>query len=660
MTFFFGTDYYPEHWPEERWPHDVQLMKDAGFNVARLAEFAWSRLEPREGQFDFGWLDRAIALLHENGVQVVLGTPTASAPPWVMAQQPDLYRVTEDGARLHYGNRREYCPNHPLYHDLSARIVRTMAEHYRDNPAVIGWQIDNEFGARCYCDICRAGFQQWLQTRYGALDELNARWGTAFWSHEYTEWSQIPTPSRLGNSPNPGLALDYYRFMSDSYRAYQKMQIDILRAACPEHFITHNLMGFKYPLLNYFDMTEDLDFVAWDDYWRTQWNMEAAVHPSFHALNHDTMRGLKKQNFWVMEQQSGGGGWELVSVPPKPGELRLWTYASIAHGADGIVYFRWRTCRTGTEQYWHGILDHHGQVGRRYVEVQQVGAELARLGDMIAGSEVRAPVAIMQSYDARFAFQVQPNNPRFSYEGHVHDLYKGFYEQQVSIDIVSEHDPLHGYAIVVVPALYVLRENTVAALRAFAEAGGVVIVTPRTGIKDAANAVVEMKLPGLLADLCGVEVEEYVSMPTDTNNGVEFNGETFTASVWADVLAPRGAEVVGRYTQDYYAGQPAITLNPVSQGKVIYLGAMGDSLLYDALARWALDLAGVAPLLKAAPRVEVGARWQGEERLLFVLNHSGQPQTLTLDGAYQDAITGAAVQQTARLAPYDVLILTRA
>ncbi|MFC1960550.1 beta-galactosidase [Chloroflexota bacterium] len=656
--FRFGADYYPEHWSEERWAEDVHLMAEAGFNVVRLAEFAWSRMELTEGRFDFAWLDRAIALLHDNGIDVVLGTPTASPPPWLMAKQEELFLVKEDGVRLKYGNRREYCPNNPFYHDHTRQIVQAMADHYKDNPAVIGWQIDNEFGSRCYCEICRGEFHNWLHARYDSLEDLNTKWGTEFWSHIYTEWSQIPTPVNVGNSPNPGLGLDYARFMSDSYRAYQKMQIDLLRETCPDHFITHNLMGFGYPLLNYYDMTEDLDFVTWDDYWRYQWNMVEAVDPSAHSLAHDTMRGLKKQNFWVMEQQSGSGGWEMVGVAPKPGELRLWTYESIAHGADGIVYFRWRTCRTGTEQYWHGILDHHGIPGRRYDEVAQVGCEVKRINELVTKSEVRAQVAIMQSYDTRFAFQIQGNNPRFSYEGHVQDVYRGFYNQNIPIDIISENDPLTGYKVVVVPAMYVLPEATAATLETFAEAGGVVVFTPRTGVKDDVNAIVNMKLPGLVAKMAGVEVEEYISMPTDKDNEIDFMGQKFAATTWADVLQPQDAEVVAHYQGDFYAGRPAITFQQFGEGKTIYVGTIGGSDLNDAIAKWVLEAAEIAPLLSPPAGVEVATRWHGNQQLVFVLNHSSAAQRVQLDQAYHDILSDKSFDATAEVAPYDVLILT--
>ena len=660
--FHFGADYYPEHWPEERWPKDALLMKDAGFNVVRLAEFAWSKLEPSEGKYDFGWLDRAIEILSAQEIEIVLGTPTASPPPWLMSKQDDLFLVEQNGVRQTYGLRREYCPNHPLYRQYTERIVNQMAEHYKDNQSIIGWQIDNEFGDRCFCSICRSGFHKWLQKRYQTLENLNEKWGTVFWSHVYTDWSQIPVPLTTARSHNPGLGLDYRRFMSDTYRDYKKFQIDIIRRHCPGHFITHNLMGFGYNQLNYYDNSADLDFVSWDNYMRMQWGMQAEVDPAKAALSHDAMRGLKKQNFWVMEQQSGGGGWEYVAVPPKPGELRLWTYQSIAHGADAIVYFRWRTARTGTEQYWQGILEHHGIPGRRYVEVTRIGKELERIAEIIAGSQVKPQIAIMQSYDTRFAFQVQPNNPRFGYETHIQDIYRGFYTNNIPVDIVSEKDPLTGYKAVIVPAMYILTEETAANLEKFAAAGGMVVFTPRTGVKDESNTVVNMKLPGLVAKMCGIEIEEYISMPIDQDNQVRFGHagleDSFTTSVWADVIEPKEAYAIAWHTQDYYAEKPAATINPFNKGKVIYLGIMGDNAFYNAIARWISGMAGVEPLMEVPNGVEVTERWQGENRLLFVLNHHPEAQEIILKSTHIDLLSGNNIAGHVSIAPREVLLLT--
>ena len=661
--FHFGVDYYPEHWPEERWPIDAQLMAEAGFNVVRLAEFAWAKMEPTEGQFDFDWLDRAIAVLQSHGIRVVLGTPTASPPPWLMGKSSEFFRVREDGLRMTFGNRREYCPNHPLYHEYTRRIVSKMAGHYTDHPAVIGWQIDNEFGDRCYCQICAQKFQAWLCNRYQSLDVLNQKWGTVFWSHTYNDWTEIPVPLTTGGSPNPGLALDFYRFCSDSYVAYQQIQIDILRAQCPHHFITHNLMGFAYDRLNYFDLARNLDFVAWDNYPRMQWTMEKDLNPSLYALSLGTMRGLKSKNIWVMEQQAGQGGWEMLSVAPRPGELRLWAYQSIAHGADAIVFFRWRTARFGTEQYWHGLLDHDARPSRRYEEIKRMGAEIRKVGNEILGTQVKSQVAMMLSYDSRFAFQIQPNNPRFSYAEHFHQIYRAFYGHNISIDVTAPDADLSSYKLVIAPSLHLLTESIAQHLKRFVQAGGILVVTQRTGVKEDSNLVINQRLPGLLAEICGVEVEEYDSLSSTMQNCLEFVvpelvgvGEP-SVGVLCDILKPTSAKVVAHYVKDYYSGKPAITINQFGGGQAIYVGAVGDRELYDILSGWLLQMTGIESVLAVPAGIEVAERWLNDQRLLFVLNHTQHQQQLAFDQRYECLLDNSIIEGTISLAPHDVLIL---
>lgn len=663
-VYHFGADYYPEHWPEERWEIDARLMAEAGFTVVRLAEFAWSRLEPVEGRLDFTWLDRALATLAAHGIQAILGTPTASPPPWLMKGHPEAYRVREDGHPLTYGNRREYCPNSLVYQAYSQQIVQAMAEHYAGHPAVIGWQIDNEFGDRCYCPNCAAAFQNWLSQRYDTLDRLNERWGTIFWSHVYSAWDEIPVPLSTGGSPNPGLALDFARFSSDSYVSYQRQQIEILRRVCPTHFITHNLMGFGYDRINYFDLAADLDFIAWDNYPRTQWNFKTEPEILWQVLGHDTMRGLKRQNFWMMEQQGGQGGWEVLGVPPRPGELRLWAYQAIAHGADAMIFFRWRTARFGTEQYWHGLLDHDGTPGRRYQELKRMGLELRRIGDQILGAQVKAKTALLLSYDSRFAFQIQPNNPDFSYGVHFRDWYQALHDQQHVVDVVATTTDLSGYKLVIAPALHVVTPAEADHLKGYVESGGVLVLTQRSGVKDEANQVVNQRLPGLLAELCGVVVEEYDSLGPEMHNQVAFTLPALvgkppaTVGVLCDILQPKGAEIAAVYTQDYYAGKPAITIHSVGQGKVIYVGAVGGGDLYATLIAWLANLAGAEPIAGAVvpTGVELAERWQGDRRLLFVLNHTTHTQPVILTEPVTDLLNGQVLHGTVSLPGREVLI----
>ncbi len=662
--FRFGVDYYPEHWSEERWPEDARLMAEADVNVVRLAEFAWSFLELRPGHFDFGWLDRALAILEGHGIQVILGTPTASPPPWVMAMYPDAYRVNRNGLRQTYGNRREYCPTHPGYRERSRIITGAMAEHYADHPAIIGWQTDNELSGHCYCAICRAEFQDWLREKYGRLETLNDAWGTAFWSHVFTEWSQIPLPLETGGVANPGLELDYRRFMSDVYVWFQQEQLDILRQVCPNHFVTHNFMGFGFDQVNYFDLARPLDLVSWDNYLRTGWYLNQKVDGVRSALGHDMMRGLKGKSFWLMEQQAGSGGWQTVGTTPRPGEMRLWTYQAVAHGAEAIVYFRWRTARFGTEQYWHGILDHHGQPRRRYRELQGIGAELRRIGGAVQGAESHSPVAMLLSYDTRFAFHVQPTHDDFKYPELFVSYYAALHRRNVGVDIVPPTGDLSRYRLVVAPALHVLDQETADNLRRYVENGGVLLTTARSGVKDEANAVVNLPLPGLLADVCGVEVDEYDVLPGEVNlplalelPGREGGAAAAHARLWCDVLAPTTAQTVARYQGEYYAGRPAVTHNRFGQGQVVYVGTLGDEGLHDAVVGWLLGEASVSPVLTTPGGVEAVERWNDGRRLLFLLNHADHAADVLLPQKMTDLLTGQVTEGQVALAPKAVMIL---
>jgi beta-galactosidase len=663
--FYFGVDYYPEHWPESRWETDARMMREAGVNVVRLGEFAWSLLEPEDGIFDFSWLDRAMKVLAQVDIQVVLGTPSATPPPWLWQKLPDSVLVDETGTPREYGGRREYSPTHVRYRTHAVRVARAMGMHYASNPQVIGWQIDNELGDRCYSAGTRLEFQKWLRGHYGTLNALNESWGTCFWSQTYTDWSQIPVPTkRVQAQHNPSLHLDYYRFMSDVYVEFQQLQVDVLREVCPPtQFITHNFMGFAYPNINYFDLAKSLDLVTWDNYPRGFWITTPDIHPAPLALSHATMRGLKKKNFWVMEQQSGQGSWDTLPPMTKPGEIALWSYQAIAHGADGIVFFRWRTSRFGVEQYWHGILDHDGQGRRRYAEVRQMGLEIARIGSLIAGSEVRAEVAIMLSYDTRFAFQIQPNNPDFSYNRHIADYYQALHQANVPVDVVAPNDDLAGYKLVIVPSLYITEVETVRKLTAFVERGGTLIVTARSGVKDHTNVVVDQTLPGLLAPLCGVEVQEYDSPLVGERVMLRFVTTEYPgagqAAIWCDILKPTTARVLAEYDQAFYAGQPAITVNAVGQGQVIYVGTIGDAVLVNSLADYAVRIAGVADGLATPQGVEAVTRWKGDRPLLFLLNHTDSVQSITVDEGYHDLISARPQSDTIGLQPKQVMILTR-
>lgn len=413
-----GVCYYPEHWPQERWAQDARMMREAGLEIVRIAEFAWSQMEPENGRFSWHWLDEAIETLAGAGLQIVLGTPTATPPAWLTQTYPEILRVDANGRSRNHGTRRHYCPNSPTYREFTIRIVDEMVKRYGSHPALIGWQIDNEFGggktSRCYCKQCETAFQKWLQRKYVTIEALNEAWGAIFWSQTYSEWRQIPLPDGRIDKASPSHELDYFRFSSDSIVAYQQVQIERIRQyavpsgqysvnseqwtvgsehashsslLAPRPFITHNFMGL-YRDLDQFDLAKELDFITWDNYptgfserWRGFLQPVGGEQiayaydvgdPLMMGMAHALMYGLKQAPFWIMEQQCGHINWGETNQGVRPGTIRLWTWHALACGADVVVYFRWRATVYAHEQYHSGLLRHDGETAVGYHDLIQM------------------------------------------------------------------------------------------------------------------------------------------------------------------------------------------------------------------------------------------------------------------------------------------------
>lgn len=657
---YYGADYYPEEWPKERREYDARLMAEAGFNVVRLGELAWGLLEPEPGRFEFGWLDEAIDLLHRHGIATVLGTPTTAVPPWLMDMDPDALQMREDASRVSYGSWGTQCYNSSVFRERSRLIVEAVARHYGANPAVIGWQVDCEFGvfdrARCYCDRCRRAFQQWLRRRYGSLDRLCEAWGASFWSHTYNDWSQIPAPRKGNNRHNPGLVLDFARFCSDTVVDYQQLQLGILRREAPDQFVTHNLVSAGYTGLDIFSLAEPLDLIGWDNY---------IPHTEFPqaALSHDIVRSAKRRNYWMLEQQCGHLHWHPFSAPPA-GVIRLMAYQGVAHGADAILYFRWRSGLIGAEQYHAGIIPHDGRPGRIYDEIKAMGQELKGIGQALEGTIPKAEVAFVLSYESLWALENQPHhadlrNPWRYFE----DAYRYLLSQHIPVEFVAPDGDLSGYKLVIAPALFVLTAGIAENLRRFVEGGGTLLVTVRSGEKDEHNRVTDEPFPGRLATLLGVTVREFSSEPTGTQLSLQVEEAWGAGVAWADTwqewLEPVDAEVVARYADGLYAGRPAVTWRPTSRGGAMYLGVMGRDVTGHLLGQL-IRRAGVLPpvVVEAPEQVEVAVRQGGGRKVLFLLNYSAEGQTVHLNGGAQDLLGGGCVSGALQIPPYGVRVLS--
>jgi len=644
-----GVDYYPEHWEEERWPVDADLMAEAGITVVRMAEFAWSRLEPAEGRFEFAWLDRALDVLASRGIQAVLGTPTAAPPAWLVEKHRDILPVDELRQPREFGARLHRCLANPTFRRYSRAITAAMAAHYASHPTVIGWQTDNELTAnRCYCDHCAQAFRAWLEQRYGSLDALNAAWGTVFWSQDYSAWSQVPLPWRTAcgaMAHNPSLLLDYDRFASDTAVAFQREQIELLREHCPNHFVTHNYMGL-HDSVDYYALAADLDFVSWDNY-----------PTASAALPHDVMRGILRKNFWVMEERCGHTGWNQMSPAPRPGQLRVWAWQAVAHGADAVVFFRWRSCRSGTEQFWQGILNHDGQPGRRYREIAALAEELKALAPELDGTTPRNPVAILYAYDQIWALQIQPNAPGLSYRRFVEKYHNGFTRNGIGVDVVATDADLAGYRLVVCPPLTLLDEALAARIERYVADGGNVLLSARTGVKDERNIARAEPLPGPLARVAGAVVDEYDALGEGTNAIELVTGARFKASTWCDILREDGAEVVARYVGDYYAGRTAITRHALGKGKAWYVGTLAEPRFYLHFLRAIADELGIPRVTGLPSGIEIAARHGNRGSVLVVTNLTAAPHEVELPMPCWDPVAEAMVTEPIALDPYGVRVL---
>jgi beta-galactosidase len=656
-------------------------MADAGIELVRVGEFAWSRFEPEPGRLDFAWLDEAIAELAANGIGVVMGTPTATPPRWLCdaaesAGEP-IYQVDYEGRSRAFGTRRHYCHNNPRYIRETKRIVTEQVAHFAANEAIVAWQIDNEFGCHdttvCYCEHCRSAFVRWLRNRFVSVDALNEAWGTVFWSQEYRDFDDVIVPAYTAveqpgrYTHNPGLLLDYQRFCSDSVVAYQQLQVDHIHAQSRAP-ITHNFMG-HFADVDYYDLARELDFVSWDNYPMNQWGDS---NPSSIAMAHDITRGAKRRNFWVMEQLSGPCGWAVLGPTPAPGQIRLWSYQGVAHGADAIVYFRWRAALFGTEQYWYGVLDHDGVPRRRYREISAVGGELATLSDVLDGTSCSADVLLLRSFDNLWSQRFQPQAEGLSYEAQLQAHYDALAAYGAQIDVSELSDDLSGYRLIVAPLLSLTDERTEEALAGYVKDGGTLVLTFRSGTRHMDNTMRRRTIPGPLAELAGVTVDEFDALggrrsvrvnggPTDAPPGAGLEG---TASVWLDVVDPAdGTEVVARYADGHYDGRAAVTRRRSGEGSVVYVGCDLDSPALTRLMTVVAAEAGVASLrskyvTEAPACIELALRSRDDAPAgaLFVLNHGAAPATVTLTAEACDQLTGRTVRRFA-LEPYGVAVM---
>ena len=643
-----GVSYYPEHWDRENWKTDIADMAGMGLSVIRAAESAWVNMEPQDGTFDFDWLEDFIALADEKKLKIVLGTPSWAAPVWLTVSHPEILRVNANGTRS--GEGRPYCYRNKIVRYYAGRIAEKMAERFGKDPRVAGWQIDNELCAeRCYCPECLYGFRVWLEKKYGSIGELNNAWGARFRSRCYGSFEEIDLPFGETGNLLTGQVLDYYRFISWSTIDFQNMQVEILRKHTVNQFITQNSLA-RHHELNMYDLTKQLDIAAWDAY--------PNVDDDYVNIckSGDLYRSVKHDNFWILEQKNGYINYSTYNLAITPGLVRAWTWLDIARGANGVVYYRYRANRWGTEQNPNGILRHDGSKRRAWFEIQQVNRELDSIAAELAETKVKAPAAIIHSYDDIWSGLAKNQYSNYDCHKLEDEFYRAFLSMGVAVDLVHPEDDLSSYRLVVAPNLMLVSEPIVKNLTAYVSGGGQVLFNVRSGQRDMNNIITDKTWPGLLRELCGITVDEFEAFPQGKGNTVVYRGREYPVRWWADIINAETAQTEAVYGQKFYRGKAAITVNRFGAGKAVYFGAAGCTELIADYIKALLDEAGI-PTLQLPDRVFITERTSRDVSFTFILNLGDERREFDPGIRGTDILGGREVNGSVIVEPLEILLI---
>ncbi len=588
MSPKLGVCYYPEHWPEARWAQDAAQMTALGLTYVRIGEFAWSRIEPREGEYDWAWLDRAVETLGTAGLQIMMGTPTATPPRWMLAKFPDMLAYDAEGHPRGFGSRRHYCLSHEGYKDACAKIARDMGARYAHLDYVHSWQIDNEYGCHdtilSYSPVAARAFQIWLETKYNAIDALNTAWGNVFWSMEYDAFSDIGLPNLTVTEPNPSHVMDFRRFSSNQTVAFNKVQADVLREITDKPLI-HNYMG-RITEFDHFDVGADLDIASWDSYpmgfledrsdrpedFKHAYQRQG--DPDFQAFHHDIYRAVGQGRWGVMEQQPGPVNWAPHNPAPLPGLVRLWSWEAFAHGAEFVNYFRWRQARSGQEQMHAGVLRPDGEPSPAVAEIGQVAKEISAL-ELSPLQE--SPIGLIFDYASAWAWDTQPQGADFDYFRLVFEFYSALRKLGQSVDILPPNISDFGdRKLILIPGLFCWNDSIKRAMRAFE---GRIIIGPRSGSKTRDFHIPEALPP----EIDGLELKVTAVETLRPSGDIALEGGG-AFRIWREHA--QTSENVSLMSEDK---RPAV----VSKGNLHYLCGWPNALGLDAIFKRQLNELGL-------------------------------------------------------------------
>lgn len=665
-----GADYNPEQWSHVPGivDNDIAMMKQAHCNVMSVGIFSWAKLEPAEGEYDFAWLDTLLDQLHQNNIAVFLATPSGARPAWLSEKYPEVLRVGRDRVPALHGGRHNHCMTSAVYRQKVRAINSELAARYAHHPAVIGWHISNEYGGECHCDRCQDAFRHWLQQRYTTLDNLNLAWWSDFWSHTFSDWPQIASPAPQGEISIHGLNLDWRRFMTDQVTDFCAQEITPLKAVNPQLPATTNFMEYFYDY-DYWTLAQPLDFISWDSYPRWHSEKDETTLACYTAMYHDLMRTLKQgRPFVLMESTPSTTNWQPTSKLKKPGMHILSSLQAVAHGADSVQYFQWRKSRGSVEKFHGAVVDHVGHLDTR------VGREVSQLGRMLSamtpvqGSRVEAKVAIIFDWESRWAMDNAqgPRNLGLHYERTVNEHYRAFWEQGVAVDLINADVDLSAYSLVIAPMLYMVRDGFAGRVQQLLERGGHFVASYWSGIVNESDLCHLGGFPGPLRPILGIWAEEIDSLEEGEFNAVRgISGNPlglsgpYQARELCEHIHLEGATALASYECDFYAGQPAVTVNSVGAGKAWYIASRNDLAFqrdfFGALiAKLALPR---ALAIDFPPGVTAHRRTDGQQSFIFLQNFTAREQILSLPGGIEDLISATPIANPLTLAPWDCRVL---
>lgn len=658
-----GGDYNPDQWQDcpDILVKDMELMQKANCNEMTLGIFAWSTLEPREGEFDFSFLDKAMDDVYNAGGRVILATPSGARPQWLAQKYPEVLRCNDSFVRRHYGIRHNHCYTAPMYRE-KIRIINTkLAERYKNHPALIAWHISNEYGGECYCLLCQEAFKEWIKAKYGTLEKLNKQWWTNFWAHTYTDWSQIEPPSWLGENLVHGLTIDWKRFVAHQTTDFMNCEIDCLKKITPDIPVTTNLMPF-YNIVDYRTLVKKLDFVSLDSYPEWKNNESDIEKAEFTAMAFDLNRSFLNQPFLLMESTPSNVNWFGVNKLKRPGMHELASLQAVAHGSDSVQYFQWRKSRGSSEKFHGAVVDHEGSENTRvFKDVAALGARLKNM-DEIVGTITESKIGIIYEWSNRWAIDdargfVLKDKKVLST---LQKFYSPLWKRGINTDIIGVEDDFSKYPFIIAPMLYSISESVGKKLKEYVKNGGTLLCTYMTGMVNENDLCYLGGFPGAgLREVFGIWNEEIDTLYPEEKVDIVSNGVKYEAFEYCECLHLEGATALAEYQSEFYRGMPAATVNSYGKGKAYYVafrdnGDFCENLIDEILSQNKI----VSSFDGALPYgVTAHSRTDGNSEYVFIENFNNSAIELTTQKIWENFDNGDTIQGTFEMQPYQTLIL---